>query len=121
MPTLSNPFSGKTTENITKEDIINAIRQNIAGELDAIYGYDSVINAINDNIPNGEFIKKVLSDIRDEEITHTGELQILLAHLDPNYTTLIEKGKQEALEIKNNNLTDDLIDDDFIEEDEIYE
>lgn len=103
MAVFGDPFGGNVERKITKEELIQAIRMDIAGELEAIYVYDAHIQATDD-----EFAKKVLADIRDEEKAHVGELMTLLRYLDPKEAELFEEGEQEVREmmqelgIKNN-------------------
>lgn len=94
MPTFANPFSGNVERKITKAELIQAIRLNIAAELEAIYMYDAHVQAIDD-----EFAKKVLGDIRDEEKAHVGELMTLLRHLDPTETDFFLEGEEEVKEM----------------------
>ena len=77
MPDFFNPFSGMAPDRkLTKEELIRAIRLDIAGELEAIHGYMAHADA-TDN----ELAKAVLTDIANEERVHVGELQRLLAIL----------------------------------------
>jgi len=94
MPNFSNPFQGNVNRKMTKEELIQAIRLNIAGELEAIYVYDAHVQA-TDN----EIAKKVIADIRDEEKTHVGELMELLRILDPTEADLFASGQQEVREM----------------------
>jgi len=54
MPAFANPFQGNVDRKLTKEELIQAIRLDIAGELEAIYLYDAHVRA-TDN----EMAKKV--------------------------------------------------------------
>lgn len=94
MPNFANPFIGNVNRKLTKEELIQAIRLDISGELEAIYLYDAHVQAIDD-----EFAKKVLSDIRDEEKAHVGELMTLLRHLDPHEAEFFEEGESEVKEM----------------------
>ncbi|HHX24193.1 MAG: demethoxyubiquinone hydroxylase family protein [Tepidanaerobacteraceae bacterium] len=94
MPAFPNPFSGNVPRKMTKEELIQAIRLDIAGELEAIYLYDAHVQAIDD-----EFAKKVLGDIRDEEKAHVGELMTLLRHLDPKEEDFFAEGEEEVKEM----------------------
>jgi len=94
MPTFANPFSGNVERKMSKEELIQAIRLNIAAELEAIYIYDAHVQATDD-----EFAKKVISDIRDEEKAHVGELMTLLRHLDPKETDFFLEGEEEVKEM----------------------
>lgn len=78
MPNFANPFQGNVNRKLTKEELIQAVRLDIAGELEAIYLYDAHVQATDD-----EVAKMVISDIRDEEKAHVGELMTLLRYLDP--------------------------------------
>ena len=40
MPNFANPFQGNVNRKLTKEELIQAVRLDIAGELEAIYLYD---------------------------------------------------------------------------------
>jgi len=91
MAVFGNPFTANVERKITKEELIQAIRMDIAGELEAIYIYDAHIQATDD-----EFTKKVLGDIRDEEKAHVGELMTLLRYLDPKEAEHFEEGVQEV-------------------------
>jgi len=94
MPNMPNPFGMKIPEKITKEELINAIRQDIIGELEAIFLYDAHAQATDD--PRA---KKILEDIRDEERQHVGELMTLLNILDPNEAKLFKEGQKEVQEM----------------------
>lgn len=37
MPNFANPFQGNVNRKLTKEELIQAVRLDIAGELEAIY------------------------------------------------------------------------------------
>ncbi len=94
MPNLGNPFSGNIDRSISKEELIQAIRLDIAGEIEAIFTYDSHVQATEDTMA-----KKVIGDIRDEEKAHVGELMALLRILDPKEAEFFEKGQQEVKEL----------------------
>lgn len=94
MPNLGNPFSGNIDRKISKEELIQAIRVDIAGEIEAIFTYDSHVQATDDTIA-----KKVIGDIRDEEKAHVGELMALLRILDPKEAEFFEEGQQEVREL----------------------
>jgi uncharacterized protein len=91
MPNFANPFNGNVDRMMTKEELIQAIRLDIAGELEAIYVYDAHIHATDD-----EVAKKVIIDVRDEEKTHVGELMTLLRYLDPKEAELFADGEAEV-------------------------
>ena len=94
MPAFANPFQGNVDRKMNKEELIQAIRLDIAGELEAIYLYDAHVQA-TDN----EMAKKVIADIRDEEKAHIGELMTLLRTLDPQEADLFASGEAEVREM----------------------
>jgi len=94
MPNFANPFQGNVNRKLTKEELIQAIRLDIAGELEAIYLYDAHVQATDD-----EIAKKVIADIRDEEKAHVGELMELLRILDPKEAELFASGQEEVREM----------------------
>jgi rubrerythrin len=63
---------------MSPEELVQAIRVDIAGELEAIIGYEAHAMASTD-----ERVKKVLYHIANEERQHVGELQQLLYMLSP--------------------------------------
>lgn len=94
MASFPNPFIGNVERKLTKKELIQAIRLDIAGELEAIYVYDSHVQATDD-----EFAKRVISDIRDEEKAHIGELMTLLRYLDPSEAEFYLEGEGEVKEM----------------------
>ncbi|CRZ33846.1 ubiquinone biosynthesis protein COQ7 [Herbinix hemicellulosilytica] len=94
MASFANPFAGNIPGKISKEELIQAIRLDIAGELEAIFIYDAHVQATDDPVA-----KKVLADIRDEEKAHVGELMTLLRHLDPEEAEHFAEGEQEVREM----------------------
>ena len=93
MPNFANPFQGNVNRKMTKQELIQAVRLNIAGELEAIYVYDAHVQATDDSIA-----KKVIGEIRDEEKAHVGELITLLKILDPAEAAFFLAGEQEVRE-----------------------
>lgn len=94
MPSFPNPFAGNVDRKISKAELIQALRIDIAGELEAIFLYDAHVLATDDPVA-----KKVLADIRDEEIEHCGELLSLMRYLDPRVTDLMLEGEGEVKEM----------------------
>ncbi|MDD1701957.1 MAG: Rubrerythrin [Methanoregula sp.] len=92
MPDFLNPFSGKVPDRkLTKEELIRAVRLDVAGELEAIHGYMAHADA-TDN----ELAKAVLTDIADEERVHVGELLRLLSILTGDEDEFYKKGTLEV-------------------------
>lgn len=94
MPNFANPFQGNVNRKMTKEELIQAVRLNIAGELEAIYVYDAHVQAADDLLA-----KKIIGDIRDEEKAHVGELMALLRILDPEEAEHFSAGEEEVREL----------------------
>ena len=90
MAEFVDPFKGETTPNrkFTKEELIRALRQDIAAEQEATFLYDAHAEATDHPLA-----KKVLSDIADEERVHVGEFQRLLEILTDE-----EKHLQEGID-----------------------
>lgn len=89
MALLGNPFVAEVPRQLSAEELAQALRVDIAGEYEAIIGYEAHIAAAAD-----QRVKKVLSHIADEERQHVGELQQLLFLLCPNEAANTEKGRQ---------------------------
>lgn len=89
MALLGNPFVANVPRQMSNEELAQALRVDIAGELEAIIGYEAHAMATND-----ERVKKILYHIADEERMHVGELQQLLYMLSPKDAEQTEKGKQ---------------------------
>lgn len=89
MALLGNPFVGDIPKQMSNEELAQALRVDIAGELEAIIGYEAHALAASD-----ERVKKILYHIADEERRHVGELQQLLYMISPKEAEFIEKGKQ---------------------------
>ncbi|QDR83155.1 demethoxyubiquinone hydroxylase family protein [Sporomusa termitida] len=94
MPNFANPFQGNVNRKLTRDELLQAIRLNIAGELEAIYIYDAHVQATDDPVA-----KKVIGDIRDEEKAHVGELMALLKYLDPEEANHFAAGEGEVQEM----------------------
>lgn len=93
MPSFANPFAGNVDRKMTNAELMQALRLDIAGELEAIYLYESHYLATDDPVA-----KAVLADIRDEEKAHMGELITLMRHLDPKETEFFLEGEGEVQE-----------------------
>jgi len=94
MPSFADPFVGNVNKKMSKEELAQALRLDIAGELEAITMYESHILATDDPVA-----KAVLADIRDEEKTHMGELITLMRYLDPTETEHFIAGEEEVKEL----------------------
>lgn len=90
MALLGNPFIANVPRQMSNEELAQALRVDIAGELEAIIGYEAHAMATND-----ERVKKILYHIADEERSHVGELQQLLYIISPKEAEHTEKGRQK--------------------------
>lgn len=91
---FGNPFSANVERKMNKGELVQAVRADLSGELEAIYGYDAHVQATDDPVA-----KAVLADIRDEEKAHMGELLTLLKYLDPQEGVQYDSGAQEVQEM----------------------
>lgn len=94
MPSFVNPFQGNVNRKISNAELMQALRLDIAGELEAIFLYDAHYMSTDDPIA-----KTVLADIRDEERAHVGELMTLMRHLDSEEARLFLDGEGEVKEM----------------------
>lgn len=94
MPSFANPFQGNVDKKMSKGELVQAIRLDIASELEAIFLYDAHVMSTTDPVA-----KKVLADIRDEEVAHIGELYALMKYLDPGVAELLASGQSEVKEM----------------------
>lgn len=98
MAILGNPFVANIPKQMSNEELAQALRIDIAGELEAVIGYEAHAMATND-----ERVKKILYHIADEERKHIGELQQLLYIISPKEAEYIEKGKQAVQQQQSQN------------------
>ena len=98
MALLGNPFVANVPRQMSNEELAQAIRVDISGELEAIIGYEAHVMSTTD-----ERVKKVLGHIADEERRHVGELEEVLYMLSANDAKFIEEGKQKIKDQKSQN------------------
>ena len=92
MPEFVNPFSGKIPERkLTKEELIRAIRLDLAAEHEAVHSYMAHADATDNPVA-----KAVLIDIANEERVHAGEFARLLTILTGDEDKFLEKGALEV-------------------------
>jgi rubrerythrin len=95
MPEFAHPFAGVALDRkVTHEELIRAIRYNIAAEYEAIQLYMQLAES-TDN----EKAKAVLVDIANEEREHAGEFLRLLKELDPEEEKYYQEGAEEVEEM----------------------
>lgn len=89
---FTDPHSQMDQEGIyTKEELIRALRQDLAAEEEAASLYDAHAAMCDD-----EQVKKVILEIADEERVHIGEFQELIERLSKEEKDLIQKGRDEV-------------------------
>ena len=94
MPEFANPFAGNVARQMTKDELIRALRLDIAAEQEAIHLYTAQAEASDDPLA-----KAVLLEIADEERQHTGELMEVLRRLTPQEQGLLDAGRKEVEEL----------------------
>ncbi len=95
MPEFVNPFSGKVPDRkFTKEELIRAIRLNLAAEHEAVHLYMAHADATDHPLA-----KKVLIDIANEERVHAGEFSRLLEILTGDEAKWLAEGAEEVDEM----------------------
>jgi len=92
MPEFTNPFAGMNApRKLTKDELIRAIRFNVAAEYEAIQVYRQLADSTDDKISQA-----VLRDIAEEEAVHAGEFLRLLKYLEPDEEKSYQKGYKEV-------------------------
>ena len=95
MPEFLSPFSGKVPDRkLTKEELIRAIRLDLAAEHEAVHLYMAHAEATDDPLA-----KAVLIDIANEERVHAGEFARLLQVLTGDEDKFLKEGAEEVDEI----------------------
>ena len=95
MPEFVNPFSGKVPDRkLTEEELVRAIRLNLAAEEEAVHLYMAHADATDHPLA-----KKVLIDIANEERTHAGEFSRLLQILTGDEDKWLADGATEVDEM----------------------
>ena len=92
MPEFTNPFIGKVPDRkLTPEELIRAIRLNLAAEHEAVHVYMAHAEATDNPLA-----KKVLIDIANEERVHAGEFARLISILTGDEDSFLAEGAQEV-------------------------
>jgi len=94
LPSFPDPYAGNVSKKMTNRELAQALRLDIASELEAIFLYDAHAASTDDPVA-----KAVLEEIRDEEKAHFGELVTLMRYLDPEEAEHFEDGAEEVREI----------------------
>ncbi len=95
MPEFVNPFSGQVPDRkLTKQELIRAIRLDVAAEHEAIHLYMAQADVTDDPLA-----KEVLIDIANEEREHVGEFNRLLEILTGDEAQWLAEGREEVDEM----------------------
>lgn len=95
MPEFTNPFGGITPgRKLTDEELIRAIRLNIAAEHEAIHLYMAHAEATDHPLA-----REVLVDIANEERVHIGEFERLIEILTGDEDRWTDEGREEVDEM----------------------
>jgi rubrerythrin len=95
MPEFSNPFGSVVPDRkMTHEELIRAIRLNLAAEHEAIYLYMAHAEATDHPLA-----KQVLIDVANEEREHAGEFGRLLEILTGDEAEWLAEGAAEVDEL----------------------
>ena len=95
MPEFANPFIGKVPDRkLTTEELIRAVRLNLAAEEEAIHQYMAQADAAEHPLA-----RKVLIDVANEERQHAGEFLRLLQILTEDEDKWLAKGAGEVDEM----------------------
>lgn len=95
MPEFTNPFVGNVPDRkLTKQELIRAIRLNIAAEHEAVHLYMAHAEATDHPLA-----KEVLVDIANEEREHIGEFMELLEILTGDEDEWNTAGRREVREM----------------------
>jgi len=95
MPEFLNPFSGKLPDRkLTLEELVRAIRLDLAAEHEAVHLYMAHAEATDHPLA-----KKVLLDIANEERVHAGEFARLLEIITGDEDKWLAEGAEEVNEM----------------------
>ena len=95
MPEFLNPFSGKVPDRkLTKQELIRAVRLDLAAEHEAVHLYMAHADATDHPLA-----KKVFIDIANTERVHAGEFARLLQILTGDEDDLLKEGAEEVDEL----------------------
>jgi len=98
MAEIGNPFLTVVPRQFSPMETQQAIRLDIADEMEAIINYEAHAQATDD-----ARVRKVMQHIADEERQHVGELQQLLYMLNMSEQQETEKGKQAIVQQQQSN------------------
>lgn len=91
---FGNPFGVMNPErNMTKSELIKAVRLMVSAEYEAVQNYMQVAESTDDAL-----VKKVFTDIANEERVHAGEFLRVLHYLEPEEDKFYKDGIKEVEE-----------------------
>lgn len=89
---FAHPFPNKSPgDEITKQELITAVRLALCAEEEATQLYDTIAEYASD-----ENVKKIMKDVADEEQVHIGEFQKLLNMIEDDEAEKTKEGEKEA-------------------------
>jgi rubrerythrin len=95
MPEFLNPFPGMVpARKLTLEELVRAIRLDLAAEHEAVHLYMAHADATDHPLA-----KKVLIDIANEERVHVGEFARLISILTKDEDKFLKEGAEEVDEM----------------------
>ena len=95
MPDFTDPFAGNVPDRkLTHEELVRAIRLDLAAEEEAIFIYMAHAEATDHPLA-----RKVLIDVANEEREHVGEFQRLLQILTGDEDGYLDHGREEVDEM----------------------
>ena len=96
MPEFLNPFPGRVPDRkLGKEELVRALRLDLAAEHEAVHLYLAHADACDDPLAEA-----VLRDVADEERKHIGEFLRLIVILTGNEQQLNDAGAQEVEQMR---------------------
>lgn len=96
---FNNPYNNYSGNNMGENGVVvnfetlQKARQDLIGEIQAVMEYDVHIHSTNDRIA-----KETWRNIKNEELTHIGELLALLNYLDSSQKQFVQRGITEFSE-----------------------
>ena len=89
--------------NANKFETLQKARRDLMGEIEAVIQYDEHAQNATDNISRQTWIH-----IKEDELTHIGELLGLINEIDPTQIKFVEKGLKEFEERRGNTLNQNI-------------
>ena len=88
-------FNDNPNNSIMSFDTLQKARQDLIGEIQAVIEYDTHLHSTNNHVA-----RQTWEHIKNEELTHIGELLGLINYLDSSQKTFVEKGLAEFFELQ---------------------